>query len=259
MASGVSGNSWLARNNSMSRLKNKIAVVTAAGQGIGRASAELFAKEGARVIAVDINAAALATLTGMETRQVDLTNGAAIEALSREVGGIDVLFNCAGFVHAGTLLTTDEADFEFSFTLNVKSAYRMIRQFLPGMIARGGGSIINMSSVASSIIGVPNRFVYGASKAAVIGLTKSVAMDFVKQGVRCNVICPGTVQSPSLDERLAATGDAAKARAEFVSRQPMGRIAKAEEIAELALYLASDASAFTTGATHIIDGGWSNG
>jgi 2-keto-3-deoxy-L-fuconate dehydrogenase len=259
MAWGVSGNSWLARNNRMSRLQNKIAVVTAAGQGIGRASAELFAKEGARVIAVDINAAALATLTGMETRQVDLTNGAAIEALSREVGGIDVLFNCAGFVHAGTLLTTDEADFEFSFTLNVKSAYRMIRGFLPGMIARGGGSIINMSSVASSIIGVPNRFVYGASKAAVIGLTKSVAMDFVKQGVRCNVICPGTVQSPSLDERLAATGDAAKARAEFVSRQPMGRIAKAEEIAELALYLASDASGFTTGATHIIDGGWSNG
>jgi 2-keto-3-deoxy-L-fuconate dehydrogenase len=243
----------------MSRLKDKIAVVTAAGQGIGRASAELFAKEGARVLAVDINAAALATLTGMETHRVDLMSGAAIEALGREVGAIDVLFNCAGFVHAGTLLSTEEADFDFSFTLNVKSAYRMIRQFLPGMIARGGGSIINMSSVASSIIGVPNRFVYGASKAAVIGLTKSVAMDYVKQGIRCNVICPGTVQSPSLDERLAATGDAAKARAEFVSRQPMGRIAKAEEIAELALYLASDASAFTTGATHIIDGGWSNG
>jgi 2-keto-3-deoxy-L-fuconate dehydrogenase len=243
----------------MSRLKDKIAVVTAAGQGIGRACAELFAKEGARVIAVDINAAALATLSGMETHRVDLMSGAAIEALGREVGAIDVLFNCAGFVHAGTLLSTEEADFDFSFTLNVKSAYRMIRQFLPAMIARGGGSIINMSSVASSIIGVPNRFVYGASKAAVIGLTKSVAMDFVKQGIRCNVICPGTVQSPSLDERLAATGDAAKARAEFVSRQPMGRIAKAEEIAELALYLASDASAFTTGATHIIDGGWSNG
>jgi 2-keto-3-deoxy-L-fuconate dehydrogenase len=243
----------------MSRLKNKIALVTAAGQGIGRAAAELFAKEGARVIAVDINAAALSTLTGMETRQVDLTDGPAIEALSREVGAVDVLFNCAGFVHAGTLLTTEEADFDFSFNLNVKSAYRMIRHFLPGMIARGGGSIINMSSVASSILGVPNRFVYGASKAAVIGLTRSVAMDFVKQGVRCNVICPGTVQSPSLDQRLAATGDAAKARAEFISRQPMGRIAKAEEIAELALYLASDAAAFTTGATHIIDGGWSNG
>lgn len=243
----------------MSRLKNKIALVTAAGQGIGRASAELFAKEGARVIAVDINPTTLANLTGMETRRVDLTDGAAIEALSRDVGGVDVLFNCAGFVHAGTLLSTSDDDFDFSFNLNVKSAYRMIRHFLPGMIARGGGSIINMSSVASSVIGEPNRFVYGASKAALIGLTKSVAIDFVKDRVRCNVICPGTVQSPSLDQRLAATGDAAKARAEFISRQPMGRIAKAEEIAELALYLASDAAAFTTGATHIIDGGWSNG
>jgi 2-keto-3-deoxy-L-fuconate dehydrogenase len=243
----------------MSRLQNKIALVTAAGQGIGRASAELFAQEGARVIAVDINPATLATLTGMETRQVDLTDGAAIEALSRDVGGVDILFNCAGFVHAGTLLTTTDADFDFSFNLNVKSAYRMIRSFLPAMIARGGGSIINMSSVASSLIGVPNRFVYGASKAAVIGLTRSVAIDFVKDRIRCNVICPGTVQSPSLDQRLAATGDAAKARAEFVSRQPMGRIATAQEIAELALYLASDAAAFTTGATHIIDGGWSNG
>jgi len=242
----------------MSRLKNKIALVTAAGQGIGRATAELFAQEGARVIAVDINPTTLATLGDMETRQVDLTDAAAIEALARDVGAVDVLFNCAGFVHAGTLLTTTDADFDFSFNLNVKSAFRMIRSFLPGMIARGGGSIINMSSVASSVIGVPNRFVYGASKAALIGLTRSVAVDFVKDGVRCNVICPGTVQSPSLDQRLAATGDAARARAEFVSRQPMGRIAKAEEIAELALYLASDASAFTTGATHIIDGGWSN-
>lgn len=242
----------------MSRLSNKIAVVTAAGQGIGRASAELFAKEGARVIAVDINAASLATLTGMETRRVDLTDGDAIRTLSSEIGGIDVLFNCAGFVHAGTILTTEESDFDFSMTLNVRSAYRMIRAFLPGMVARGGGSIINMSSVAGSVIGVANRFVYGTSKAAVIGLTKSVALDFVSQGIRCNVICPGTVQSPSLDERLQATGDAAKARAEFVSRQPMGRIARAEEIAELALYLASDASSFTTGSTHIIDGGWSN-
>src|SRR3954462_578004 len=242
----------------MSRLKNKIALVTAAGQGIGRATAELFAQQGARVIAVDINPATLATLGDMETRQVDLTDAAAIEALAQEVGAVDVLFNCAGFVHAGTLLTTTDADFDFSFNLNVKSAFRMIRSFLPGMIARAGGSIINMSSVASSVIGVPNRFVYGASKAALIGLTRSVAVDFVKDGVRSNVICPGTVQSPSLDQRLAATGDAAKARAEFVSRQPMGRIAKAEEIAELALYLASDASAFTAGATHITDGGWSN-
>jgi 2-keto-3-deoxy-L-fuconate dehydrogenase len=242
----------------MSRLANKIAVVTAAGQGIGRASAELFAKEGARVIAVDINAASLATLTGMETRRVDLTDAEAIKALSVEVGGIDVLFNCAGFVHAGTVLTTEEADFDFSMTLNVKSAYRMIRAFLPGMIARGGGSVVNMSSVAGSVIGVANRFVYGTSKAAVIGLTKSVALDFVSQGIRCNVICPGTVQSPSLDQRLAATGDALKARAEFVGRQPMGRIARADEIAELALYLASDASSFTTGSQHTIDGGWSN-
>jgi 2-dehydro-3-deoxy-L-fuconate 4-dehydrogenase len=242
----------------VSRLGNKIAVVTAAGQGIGRASAELFAKEGARVIAVDINAAALATLTGMETRRIDLTDADAIMALGVDVGGIDVLFNCAGFVHTGTLLTTEEADFDFSMTLNVKSAYRMIRAFLPGMIARGGGSIVNMSSVAGSVIGVANRFVYGTSKAAVIGLTKSVALDFVSQGIRCNVICPGTVQSPSLDQRLAATGDAVKARAEFVGRQPMGRIARADEIAELALYLASDASSFTTGSQHIIDGGWSN-
>lgn len=242
----------------MSRLKDKITLVTAAGQGIGRACAELFAREGARVIAVDVNAATLASLSGMETRRVDLMDGDAIKALGRDVGGIDVLFNCAGFVHSGTILQAEDPDFDFSFNLNVKSAYRMIREFLPGMIARGGGSIINMSSVASSVIGVANRFVYGASKAAVIGLTKSVAVDFVKQGIRCNVICPGTVQSPSLDQRLAATGDAAKARAEFVSRQPMGRIARAEEIAELALYLASDASSFTTGAIHIIDGGWSN-
>src|SRR3954469_6464959 len=169
----------------MSRLKNKIALVTAAGQGIGRATAELFVREGARVIAVDINPATLATLSDMETRQVDLTDAAAIEALARDVGAVDVLFNCAGFVHAGTLLTTNDDDFDFSFNLNVKSAYRMIRHFLPGMIARGGGSIINMSSVASSVIGVPNRFVYGASKAALIGLTKSVAIDFVKDGVRC--------------------------------------------------------------------------
>jgi 2-keto-3-deoxy-L-fuconate dehydrogenase len=242
----------------VNRLRDKIAVVTAAGQGIGRASAELFAKEGARVIAVDVNAATLATLTGMETHRVDLTDGDAIKALGVEVGGIDVLFNCAGYVHAGTLLTTEEADFDFSMTLNVKSAYRMIRTFLPGMIARGGGSIVNMSSVAGSVIGVANRFVYGTSKAAIIGLTKSVALDFVSQGIRCNVICPGTVQSPSLDQRLAATGDAVKARAEFVGRQPMGRIARAEEIAELALYLASDASSYTTGSQHIIDGGWSN-
>ena len=242
----------------MKKMRNKVAIVTAAGQGIGRAAAALFAEEGARVIAVDISAATLATLEGVETRCLDLTQEDAINALSRDIGGIDVLFNCAGFVHSGTILETTEADFDFSFNLNVKAAYRMVREFLPGMIARGGGSIVNMSSVAGSVIGVPKRFVYGASKAAVIGMTKSIALDFAKQGIRCNAICPGTVQSPSLEQRLAATGDAATARAEFVSRQPMGRIARPQEIAELALYLASDASTDTTGTIHIIDGGWSN-
>lgn len=242
----------------MGRLEGKIAVVTAAGQGIGRASAELFAREGARVIAADINPDTLASLQGCETHRLDLTDGAAIMAFAERIGGIDVLFNCAGFVHAGNLLTTDEADFDFSFDLNVRSAYRMIRAFLPGMIARGGGSIVNMASVAGTIIAVPNRFVYGASKAAVVGLTKSVALDFVAQGIRCNAICPGTVQSPSLDQRMAATGDADKARADFVARQPMGRLGGAEEIAELALYLASDLSSYTTGTANVIDGGWSN-
>ena len=240
------------------RLAGKTAVITAAAQGIGRASAELFAREGARVIAADINAEALATLEGCEADTLDLLDGAAIAAFSEKIGGIDILFNCAGFVHAGTILTTDEEDFDFSFDLNVKSAYRMIRAFLPGMIARGGGSIVNMSSVAGSVIAVQNRFVYGASKAAVIGLTKSVAQDYVGNGVRCNAICPGTVQSPSLDERLAATGDADKARSEFVARQPMGRIGSAREIAELALYLGSDLSSYTTGTINVIDGGWSN-
>jgi 2-keto-3-deoxy-L-fuconate dehydrogenase len=242
----------------MGRLEGKIAVVTAAGQGIGRASAELFAREGARVIAADINAQALATLAGCETHVLDLMDGDAIRAFGETVGQVDILFNCAGFVHAGTILTTDEKDYDFSFDLNVKSAYRMIQAFLPGMIARGGGSIVNMSSVAGSVIAVANRFVYGASKAAVIGLTKSVALDYVTQGIRCNAICPGTVQSPSLDERLAATGDADKARAEFVARQPMGRVGKGNEIAELALYLGSDLSSYTTGTVNIIDGGWTN-
>ena len=240
------------------RLAGKTAVITAAAQGIGRASAELFAREGARVIAADINAEALATLKACETHVLDLLDGPAIAAFGEKVGEIDILFNCAGFVHAGTILTTDEKDFDFSFDLNVKSAYRMIRAFLPGMIARGGGSIVNMSSVAGSVIAVQNRFVYGASKAAVVGLTKSVAQDFVGNGVRCNAICPGTVQSPSLDERLAATGDADKARSEFIARQPMGRIGSANEIAELALYLGSDLSSYTTGTINVIDGGWSN-
>ena len=236
-----------------SRLNNKVAVVTAAGQGIGRASAELFAREGARVIAVDINAAALATLTGMETRRVDLTDGAAIKALGTDVGGIDVLFNCAGFVHSGTILQTEETDFDFSFTLNVKSAYRMIREFLPGMLARGGGSIINMSSVASSVIGVANRFVYGASKAAVIGLTKSVALDFVKQGIRCNVICPGAVDTPMMAHVLH--GENQRLRQGYERSHPLGRVGTSEDIAGMALYLASDESSWVTGSVFTIDGG----
>ncbi|MBP7335645.1 SDR family oxidoreductase [Niveispirillum sp.] len=242
----------------MGRLEGKIAVVTAAGQGIGRASAELFAREGAKVFAIDINADTLATLSGMETRRLNLLDGDAIRALADDIGGIDVLFNCAGYVHAGTLASTEDKDLDFSFDLNVKAAHRMIRAFLPGMIARGGGSIVNMSSVAGTVLGVANRYAYGVTKAALVGLTKSVAVDFVDKGIRCNAICPGTVQSPSLDERLAATGDADAARAAFVARQPMGRIGRPEEIAELALYLASDLSSYTTGTVNIIDGGWSN-
>lgn len=240
------------------RLQGKTAIITAAGQGIGRASAELFAREGARVIAADINPDTLATLEGCETRVLDLTDGAAVARFGQEAGPVDILFNCAGFVHAGTILTTEESDFDFSFDINVRSAYRMIRAVLPGMVERGGGSIVNMSSVAGSVISVANRFVYCASKAAVVGLTKSVAQDFVQQGIRCNAICPGTVQSPSLDDRMAATGDAEKARADFVARQPMGRLGVPSEIAELALYLGSDLSSYTTGTINVIDGGWSN-
>jgi 2-keto-3-deoxy-L-fuconate dehydrogenase len=242
----------------MNRLQGKRAFVTAAGAGIGRATAELFAAEGAEVIATDIDENSLAALEGMDTRLLDVTDEKRIESLAREVGTIDVLFNCAGFVHDGTLLDCDREAWDRSFALNVTSMYNTIRAFLPGMIDAGGGSIVNMSSVASSIIAAPRRCVYGATKAAIIGLTKSVAADFVKHGIRCNAICPGTVQSPSLDQRLKATGDYEAARAAFTSRQPMGRIGKAEEVAELALYLASDESAYTTGQCHIIDGGWSN-
>jgi 2-keto-3-deoxy-L-fuconate dehydrogenase len=242
----------------MGRLDGKTCLVTAAGQGIGRASALAMAAQGARVIATDINEAALAGLDGCETRRLDVRDGAAILALAAEIGAPDALFNCAGFVANGTILDCDEAQWDFSFDLNVKAMYRMIRAFLPGMIENGGGSIINMSSVASSIIGAPNRFVYGASKAAVLGLTKAVAADFVTKGIRCNAICPGTVESPSLEERLKATGDYDAARAAFTARQPMGRIARADEIAALVVYLASDESSYTTGVAHVIDGGWSN-
>lgn len=240
------------------RLAGKTAIVTAAAQGIGRASAELFAREGARVIAADINAGALKTLTGIEAHQLDLLDAAAITDFATRIGPVDILFNCAGYVHAGSILDTDEADYELSFDLNVRAQYRMIRAFLPGMIAAGGGSIVNMSSVAGPVIGVANRFAYCASKAAVAGLTKAVAADHVRQGVRCNAICPGTVQSPSLEQRLAATGNADAARSAFIARQAMGRIGRPEEIAELALYLASDLSSYTTGTVNVIDGGWAN-
>jgi 2-keto-3-deoxy-L-fuconate dehydrogenase len=240
------------------RLSGKTVLVTAAGQGIGRATAELFAREGANVIATDINTEALAELDNVQTRLLDVTDKTAIQSLAKELGPMDVLFNCAGFVHSGTVLECDEKDWDFSFAINVHSMYHTIRAFLPGMLAAGHGSIINVSSVASSIMGVPNRCVYGVTKAAVIGLTKSVAADYVQQGIRCNAICPGTVQSPSLDQRLAATGDYERAKQEFIARQPMGRIGTPEEIAELALYLASDASGYTTGQCHVIDGGWSN-
>ena len=241
------------------RLKGKKALITAAAQGIGRAIAERFAAEGAAVIATDINTDVLGTLKAPEvtTRRLDVLDAAAIEAVEREVGAIDILVNCAGFVHHGTILDCTEKDFEFSSNLNVRGAYRMIRAFLPGMLERQSGTIVNMASIASSIIGVPNRFVYGITKAGLIGLTKSIAADFVKQGIRCNAICPGTVDTPSLGERMRAQGNEQEARKAFIARQPMGRMGAPEEIASLAVYLASDESTFVTGQEFIIDGGWS--
>src|SRR5271166_247422 len=244
------------------RIAGKIAVVTAAGNGIGRATAKMFACEGAKVIATDINDLALSEIADVTPRRLDVTDSEAIRRFTAEIGSIDVLFNCAGFVHAGTILECTERDWDFSFNLNVRSMYRLIQAFLPGMLARGGGSIINMSSVASSVKGVPNRFAYGVTKAAVIGLTKSVAADFVGQGIRCNAICPGTVQTPSLDQRIrvqaSSTGRSEQeVRAAFVGRQPMGRLGQADEIAYFATYLASDESGYTTGQVHIVDGGWS--
>ncbi len=242
------------------RLAGKTAVITAAGAGIGRATAEAFAAEGAHVVATDLDASKLAGLKG-DLRALDVRSTAAVEALAKELGPIDILFNCAGFVHHGTALTTSEADWDFSFDLNVKAMHRMIHAFLPGMLEKGKGSIVNMASGASSVRGIPNRYVYGASKAAVVGLTKAVAADFIRKGVRCNAICPGTIESPSLDQRIATLAQQAgepieKVRQAFIDRQPIGRLGKAEEIALLAVYLASDESSYTTGQIHLADGGF---
>ena len=243
------------------RLAGKIALVTAAAQGIGRATAEAFAREGAQVIAADINDGELAKLSGMKPLHLDVTHPDRIAECAAQIGGLDILFNCAGFVHSGSILECTEDDWDFGMTLNVRSMFRLTKTFLPGMIERGGGSIINISSVAGPVKGVPNRFVYSVTKAAVVGLTKSIAADFLKQKIRCNAICPGTVESPSLAQRIAAQA-AAEGKAEgevrdaFIARQPMGRLGRPEEIAALAVYLASDESAFTTGQMHVIDGGW---
>ncbi len=244
----------------MGRLNDKTALVTAAGQGIGRASALAMKAEGARVFATDVNEAALQELAaeGLETFRLDVLDPDSIGSAVERTGAPDILFNCAGYVAHGTILDCDEEEWDFSFRLNVTAMYRVIRRYLPAMIDNGGGSIINMSSVASSVIAAPNRFVYGASKAAVIGLTKAVAADFIGQNIRCNAICPGTVASPSLEERMRANEDYEVARAAFIARQPMERLGTAEEIAALVVYLASDESAYTTGVAHVIDGGWAN-
>ena len=241
------------------RLSGKTVLVTAAAQGIGRATALAFAREGAEVIATDVNLEKLSELEGTQRLKIlalDVLDTQAIHSLASDLGAVDALVNCAGYVHHGTILDCEEKDWDFSFDLNVRSMYRIIRAFLPAMLERGqGGSIVNIASVASSVKGIPNRFVYGTSKAAVIGLTKSVAADFVTKGIRCNAICPGTIQTPSLDDRIAAQGDAEAARKAFVARQPLGRLGTPEEIAAMALYLASDESAFTTGQIHVVDGG----
>ena len=244
-------------------LTGKKVLITAAGQGIGFTTANLFAKQGAQVFATDINIDKLHDIRGIEPHLLDVTNPQAISQIAEKIGPMDVLFNCAGVVHSGDILSCTERDWQFALDLNVSAMFHMIRAFLPAMLERKAGSIINMSSVASSIKGVPNRFAYSATKAAVIGLTRSVAADYVTQGIRCNAICPGTVESPSLRQRIAAQAEA-EGRSEeevykaFVARQPIGRIGKTEEIAQLALYLASDASSYTTGTVQIIDGGWSN-
>jgi 2-keto-3-deoxy-L-fuconate dehydrogenase len=238
-------------------LKGKKVVITAAAQGIGRATAEAFALLGAEVWATDIDAGLLEDMKatpGMSVRKLDVRDGSAIRRLSSETGSIDVLFNCAGFVHNGTILDSSDAELDDAFNLNVKSMYRTITTFLPGMLENGSGSIVNMASVCGSVKGVPSRCIYGLTKAAVIGLTKSVAADYVTRGIRCNAICPGTVETPSLEGRLRATGNYESARAAFIARQPIGRFGRAQEIADLVLYLAT--AEYTTGQVHIIDGGW---
>ena len=244
------------------RLAGKRAVVTAAAHGIGRATAIAFARAGARVVATDIDEAGLVTLAKEEPRivtsRLDVRDDGAVARLAAAEPAVDVLFNCAGYVHGGTVLDCTDADWDLAFDLNVRSMFRTIRAWLPGMLERGKGSIVNMASAASSVKGAPNRFVYGTTKAAVIGLTKSIAADYVGRGIRCNAICPATVDTPSLRQRIASAGDPEAAHRAFLARQPMGRFATAEEIAALVLYLASDESGFTTGIAHVIDGGWTN-
>lgn len=240
------------------RLQGKTALITAAGQGIGKATALAMAQEGAQVWATDVNAELLKGLEGvsnMHTARLDVLDKAAIHALVARIPAPDILFNCAGFVHNGTILQATDDEWNFAFNLNVRSQFWMIQAVLPGMLAKGGGSIINMASIASSVRGLPNRFVYGASKAAVIGLTKAVAADYVTQGVRCNAVCPGTVDTPSLQDRINAYEDPVQARKNFIARQPMGRLAQAHEIAPIVVFLASDEAAFTTGNHYSVDGG----
>jgi len=240
------------------RLKGKIAFITAAGQGMGRAAAVAFAAEGARVWATDINAQALdsvASTPNVTTRVLDVTDGDAVARVAAEVGGVDVLFNCAGYVHHGTIVDCTEQAWDKSFDVNIKAMYRVTRAFLPGMLGKGKGSIINMASVVSSVRGVPNRFAYGTTKAAVIGFTKAIAADYVKQGIRCNAVCPGTIDTPSLQERMNALADPVQARKDFVARQPMGRLGTTGDIAPLLVYLASDESSFATGVAFTVDGG----
>jgi 2-keto-3-deoxy-L-fuconate dehydrogenase len=242
------------------RLERKTALLTAAADGIGRATALSFAAAGCVVWATDINDGGLSTLKaqcdGIQTRHLDVRDPLAVEDVVKEIGTIDILFNCAGYVHHGTILDCTDQDWDFSFDVNVKSMYRTCRAVLPAMIRAGRGSIINIASIVSSIKGVPNRFVYGTTKAAIIGLTKAIAADHIKSGIRCNAICPGTVDSPSLAKRIAAQGNPEKVRDDFIARQPMGRLGRPEEIAALAVYLASDESSFTTGQVHVIDGGF---